>query len=164
MTLRLNSLKSVALWVAVLAMSVLLYTVFIAKPTAGEMELNFSKFLDAVHNGNVKTVTIVDTDITGQFVSGGAFKTVAPADYPALYDMLEGINVKIEHPTVSLWLSALISWAPFLLIIGFWIFFMRQMKHGGNSAQSFGKSRARRMTTNQKKVTFKDVAGVEEAR
>jgi len=164
MALRLNSPRSVALWVAVLVMSVLLYTVFIAKPTAGETELNFSKFLDAVHNRNVKTVTIVDTDITGKFVSGGAFKTVAPADYPALYDMLEGINVKIEHPTMSLWLSALISWAPFLLIIGFWIFFMRQMKHGGNSAQSFGKSRARRMTTNQKKVTFKDVAGVEEAR
>jgi cell division protease FtsH len=164
MTLRLDFLRSVAFWVAVLMTSVLLYIVFIAKPIARETEMDFSKFLDAVHNNNVKTATIAGTDITGEFVSGGAFKTVVPADYPALYDMLVGIDVKIEHPTLSLWLTALISWAPFLFIVGFWIFFMRQLKHGGNSALSFGKSRARLMTANQKKVTFKDVAGVEEAR
>ena len=106
-------------------------------------------------------------DVTGELrVGRRRFKTVIPTDYPALYDKLAaaGADVKIEHPTQSPWLAALISWAPFLFIIGFWIFFMRQMQSGGNKALSFGKSRARLLTAHQKKVTFKDVAGVEEAK
>src|SRR5438046_10284248 len=89
-----------------------------------------------------------------------------PMDYPELINMLRDKHVQItgEKPSQSPWLAALVSWAPFLFLIGFWIFFMRQMQSGGNKALSFGKSRARLLTAHQKKVTFKDVAGVEEAK
>src|SRR5947209_10922352 len=89
-----------------------------------------------------------------------------PMDYPELINMLRDKHIQItgEKPSQSPWLAALVSWAPFLFLIGFWIFFMRQMQSGGNKALSFGKSRARLLTAHQKKVTFKDVAGVEEAK
>jgi len=156
--------KTVAFWVALLVTAVLLYNVFTSRPSGKETELIFSKFLEEVNNHNVKKATIVDTDVTGELVSGEKFKTVIPTGYTALYDKLQGVDYKVEHPTQSPWLAALISWAPFLFIIGFWIFFMRQMQSGGNKALSFGKSRARLLTAHQKKVTFKDVAGVEEAK
>ena len=156
--------KTIAFWVALLVTAVLLYNVFTRPQNTKETEINFSKFMEEVNNKNVKTAKIVDTDLTGEYVSGGAFKTIVPTDYPALFDKLQGVDYKIEHHTESPWLAALISWAPFLFIIGFWIFFMRQMQSGGNKALSFGKSRARLLTAHQKKVTFKDVAGVEEAK
>jgi len=158
--------KTIAFWVALLVTAILLYNVFTNRPNGKDMELNFSKFVEEVTNKNVKSATIVDADVTGEMVSGEKFKTTIPVDYPAIYDKLaaSGVNYKIEHPTQSPWLAALISWAPFLFIIGFWIFFMRQMQSGGNKALSFGKSRARLLTAHQKKVTFKDVAGVEEAK
>jgi cell division protease FtsH len=158
--------KTIAFWVALLVTAILLYNVFTNRPSGKDMELNFSKFVDEVTNKNVKKATIVDADVTGEMVSGEKFKTTIPVDYPAIYDKLaaSGVDYKIEHPTQSPWLAALISWAPFLFIIGFWIFFMRQMQSGGNKALSFGKSRARLLTAHQKKVTFKDVAGVEEAK
>ena len=115
----------------------------------------------------MKDVTIADSDIRGHLGSGGeTFKTVMPMDYPELINMLRDKHVQItgEKPSQSPWLAALVSWAPFLFLIGFWIFFMRQMQSGGNKALSFGKSRARLLTAHQKKVTFKDVAGVEEAK
>jgi len=162
--------KTVAFWVALIVTAVLLYQVFSNGPKGKEDKISFSKFLDAVNDKSVKTVKIVadrdNSDVTGEYASGGEFKTVAPIDYPALYSMLRdaGVPYSVEHPTQSPWLAALISWAPFLFIIGFWIFFMRQMQSGGNKALSFGKSRARLLTAHQKKVTFKDVAGVEEAK
>src|SRR6185295_1955840 len=162
--------KTVAFWVALLVTAVLLYSVFAHPSNSKDRDLNFSKFLEEINNKNVKTATIVsdvtgvDADVTGEFVNGEKFKTVVPAGYTALYDKLAGVDITIEHATQSPWLTALISWAPFLFIIGFWIFFMRQMQSGGNKALSFGKSRARLLTAHQKKVTFKDVAGVEEAK
>jgi cell division protease FtsH len=158
--------KTIAFWVALLVTAILLYNVFTNRPSGKDMDLRFSKFVEEVTNKNVKTATIVDADVTGEMVSGEKFKTTIPVDYPAIYDKLAagGVDYKIEHPTQSPWLAALISWAPFLFIIGFWIFFMRQMQSGGNKALSFGKSRARLLTAHQKKVTFKDVAGVEEAK
>jgi cell division protease FtsH len=156
--------KTIAFSIALMVVTVFLYSVFTAKSNGKATELSFSKFLDEVANKNVKKATIVDDDVNGELASGGAFKTVIPGYYPALYDKLAAVDVKIEHPAPNLWLTALISWVPFLLIIGFWIFFMRQMQGGGSKAMSFGKSRARLMTTQQKKVTFKDVAGVEEAK
>ena len=86
--------------------------------------------------------------------------------YPELLNMLRDKQVVItgEKPTQNPWLAVLVSWAPFLFLIGFWLFFMRQMQRGGNNALSLGKSRARRLTADQKKVTFKEVAGVEEAK
>ncbi|PYS17090.1 MAG: cell division protein FtsH, partial [Acidobacteria bacterium] len=102
----------------------------------------------------------------GKLANNESFKTVLPMEYPELINMLRDKHVQItgEKPSQSPWLAALVSWAPFLFLIGFWIFFMRQMQSGGNKALSFGKSRARLLTAHQKKVTFKDVAGVEEAK
>jgi len=156
--------KAIAFCAAILLTAVIFYTVFTPGSSSNQTELNFSRFLDEVNNKNVKNATIVDVHVSGELASGGFYKTVIPSDYPALFDKLAGVDVRIAHPTRNTWLTAFISWAPFLFIIGFWIFFTRQMQGSGNKAVSFGKSRARLMTSHQKRVTFKDVAGVEEAK
>ena len=153
----------------ILATAVLLYQVVQHTSSGREQVFPFSKFLEEIDRNNVKDVTIADSDIRGHLASGSGsetFKTVMPMDYPELINMLRDKHVQItgEKPSQSPWLAALVSWAPFLFLIGFWIFFMRQMQSGGNKALSFGKSRARLLTAHQKKVTFKDVAGVEEAK
>ena len=159
-------MKTILFWVLILATAVLLYSVVQRTSNRGEQTFPFSRFLQEVERGNVKEVTIADSDIKGRLGSGETFKTVMPTDYPPLIDMLRDKQVVItgEKPSQNPWFAALISWAPFLFLIGFWIFFMRQMQSGGNKALSFGKSRARLLTAHQKKVTFKDVAGVEEAK
>ena len=150
----------------ILATAVLLYQVVQHTSSGREQVFPFSRFLEEIDRNNVKEVTIADSDIRGHLGSGETFKTVMPMDYPELINMLRDKHVQItgEKPSQSPWLAALVSWAPFLFLIGFWIFFMRQMQSGGNKALSFGKSRARLLTAHQKKVTFKDVAGVEEAK
>ena len=144
----------------------LLYQVVQHTSSGREQVFPFSRFLEEIDRNNVKEVTIAESDIRGHLASGEPFKTVMPMDYPELINMLRDKHVQItgEKPSQSPWLAALVSWAPFLFLIGFWIFFMRQMQSGGNKALSFGKSRARLLTAHQKKVTFKDVAGVEEAK
>ena len=153
-------------WVALLLTAVLLYQVVQRTSTGREQPFAFSRFLQEIERGNVKEVTIAESDVRGTLASGEHFRTVIPMEYPELINMLREKQVGItgEKPSQSPWLAALVSWAPFLFLIGFWIFFMRQMQSGGNKALSFGKSRARLLTAHQKKVTFKDVAGVEEAK
>jgi cell division protease FtsH len=117
--------------------------------------------------GSVEKVTITGQEILG--VTKGtheSFHTYAPSQYDGLANKLieRGIVVVAKEPTASPWASLLYSWAPVLLMIGFWIFFMRQMQSGGNKALSFGKSKAKLSSSSQKKVTFKDVAGVDEAK
>ena len=150
----------------ILATADLLYQVVQHTSSGREQVFPFSRFLEEIDRNNVKEVTIADSDIRGHLGSGESFKTVMPMDYPELINMLRDKHIQItgEKPSQSPWLAALVSWAPFLFLIGFWIFFMRQMQSGGNKALSFGKSRARLLTAHQKKVTFKDVAGVEEAK
>ena len=94
----------------------------------------------------------------------GASRRHAPTQYEGLANRLidKGVIVQAKDPTTSPWATLLYSWAPILLLIGFWIFFMRQMQSGGNKALSFGKSKAKLSSSSQKKVTFKDVAGVDE--
>lgn len=118
-----------------------------------------------VEKANVKNIEITGSEVKGEYKSGGAFKTIVP-DYPDFIKILreKNVDIKVKEPSQNPWLAALISWAPFVLLIGFWIFFMRQMQSGGNKALSFGKSRAKLLSSQQKKVTFKDVAGVEEAK
>ncbi len=161
-----STAKTILFWIALLLTAVLLYQVVQKTSTARERALPFSQFLQEVERGNVKEVVIADSDVRGKLASGDTFKTVLPMDYPELINLLRDKQVQItgEKPSQSPWLTALVSWAPFLFIIGFWIFFMRQMQSGGNKALSFGKSRARLLTAHQKKVTFKDVAGVDEAK
>ncbi len=159
-------MKTILFWVLILATAVLLYQVVQHTSSGREQVYPFSRFLEEIDRGTVKEVTIADSDIRGHLANGDTFKTVMPMDYPELINMLRDKHVQItgEKPSQSPWLAALVSWAPFLFLIGFWIFFMRQMQSGGNKALSFGKSRARLLTAHQKKVTFKDVAGVEEAK
>jgi len=161
-----STAKTILFWILILATAVLLYSVVQRTSSRADQAFNFSRFLDELERGNVKEVTIAESDIRGRLANGEQFKTVLPMDYPELISRLRDKQVQItgEKPSQNPWFAALISWAPFLFLIGFWIFFMRQMQSGGNKALSFGKSRARLLTAHQKKVTFKDVAGVEEAK
>ncbi len=161
-----STAKTILLWVSILAAAVLLYNVTQHTVSGREQAFPFSRFLQEVERGNVKEVTIAESAVKGKLANNESFKTVMPMKYPELIDMLRDKQVVItgEKPTQSPWLAVLVSWAPFLFLIGFWIFFMRQMQRGGNNALSLGKSRARRLTAHQKKVTFKEVAGVEEAK
>ena len=119
-----------------------------------------------VEAGQVADVTITGNEIKGHFASREPFRTFAPLGYDKLVDTLlaRKVTVNYQPDQTPTWANMLISWAPFLLLIGFWIFFMRQMQTGGNKALSFGKSKAKLLASQQKKVTFKDVAGVDEAK
>ncbi len=153
-------------WIALLLTAVLLYQVVQRSSTSKEETFAFSRFIDEVQGGNVKEVTFIESNIKGTLQNGQAFKTFLPMEYPELINILQqrSVVIKAEPPNQNQWLAALVAWAPMLFVIGFWVFFMRQMQSGGNKALSFGKSRARLLTAHQKKVTFKDVAGVEEAK
>jgi cell division protease FtsH len=127
---------------------------------------SFSEFMAAVDSGSVARVTITGNEITGLTRANEPFRTYAPSQYEGLANRLHEKQVMItaKAETTSPWAALLYSWAPILLMIGFWIFFMRQMQSGGNKALSFGKSKAKLSSSAQKKVTFKDVAGVDEAK
>jgi cell division protease FtsH len=119
-----------------------------------------------VQDGKVKEVTIVGTDVTGTGTDNRQFHTVIPPNYPEIYKTMQekGVKYSWKDSTGSGWISILFNAVPLLILLGLWIFMMRQMQSGGNKALSFGKSRARLHSSQQKKVTFKDVAGVEEAK
>jgi cell division protease FtsH len=126
----------------------------------------FSDFVSAVQTGKIASVTMQGRNIIGAYKEGKDFKSYAPED-PELMKMLRENNVKItakpdDEP--GFWQSILVSWVPMLLLIGVWIFFMRQMQAGGGKAMSFGKSKARLFAGKDNKVTFKDVAGIDEAK
>ncbi|MCG6923053.1 MAG: ATP-dependent zinc metalloprotease FtsH [Acidobacteria bacterium] len=148
----------------------LLVVVFLAWHFAqfqkGETPIKFSEFVAQVEAGKVADVTITGNEIKGHLASREAFRTFAPVGYDKLVDTLlaKQVTVNYQPDQTPTWANMLISWAPFLLLIGFWIFFMRQMQSGGNKALSFGKSKAKLLASQQKKVTFKDVAGVDEAK
>ncbi len=133
-----------------------------------EKPYNFTQFLEEVRNGNVAEVTITNgTQVSGKLRNSGAtLRSVIPASYTDIYKLLEEKKVAIElkQAEANTWVTLLVNASPFILLFAFWIFMMRQMQTGGNKALSFGKSRARLLSTQQKKVTFKDVAGVEEAK
>src|SRR6202171_4694466 len=130
-----------------------------------EHQATFSEFMSWVDTGQVARVEISGQDIVGYTKQNERFSTYAPSQFDGLVNKLieHGVVVRAKEPTASPWASLLYSWAPVLLMIGFWIFFMRQMQSGGNKALSFGKSKAKLSSSSQKKVTFKDVAGVDEA-
>src|SRR5687767_3698446 len=131
-----------------------------------ETSLKFSEFMTQVETGQVREVTITGNEIKGKGTNNESFRTYAPVGYEKFVDTLlaKKVAVNIERDQTPAWANMLISWAPFLLLIGFWVFFMRQMQSGGNKALSFGKSKAKLLASQQKKVTFKDVAGVDEAK
>jgi cell division protease FtsH len=129
--------------------------------------ISFSDFMEKVNGGQVASVTITGSEVSGLYkVANETFRTFAPTQYDGLANKLieKGVQVTAKEPSVSPWSTIFYSWAPILLMIGFWIFLMRQMQSGGNKALSFGKSKAKLSSSAQKKVTFKDVAGVDEAK
>ncbi len=155
--------KNIALWLVICLMVVMLFQIF-KQPERGSVGLSYSEFLSMVERGNVVQVTIQGENISG-ISSQGPFRTYAPKD-PELIKLLRSKEVKItaKPEEDSNWFQVLLSWVPMLLLIGVWVFFMRQMQVGGGKALSFGKSRARLMTDSQEKVTFEDVAGIDEAK
>ena len=161
-----STAKTILFWIAILLTAVLLYQLVQRSSTGSTAALPFSRFLQEVDNGNVREVKISDLDVTGTLGDGSQFKTYMPMEYPDIITRLteRKVIINAEPKSQSPWLAALVSWAPFLFLIGFWIFFMRQMQSGGNRALSFGKSRAKLTSSQGKKVTFRDVAGVEEAK
>jgi cell division protease FtsH len=132
-----------------------------------EDPISFTSFMDKVDEGQVAEVNISGNEVHGVYSNHQlGFHTFIPANYPDIYNNLRSKKVvtNIKDGSSNNWVSILLNASPFIVLLGFWIFMMRQMQSGGNKALSFGKSRARLHSTQQKKVTFKDVAGVEEAK
>ena len=164
--------KTVLVWVVIL-LALVVVIQFVKGPATRPKALNLTQLYDAVEAGRVKEVTLtpdnVGYEIAGKEQEGDAevpFTAYLVKDEQFIAKVREkGVTVNIERPRESsAFLVTLLSWLPMLLLIGVWIFFMRQMQAGGNKAMSFGKSRAKLLTAQSKKVTFKDVAGVEEAK
>src|SRR5213596_290792 len=151
---------------ALVVLGVLIWNFSTKFQSGSPRTVTFSEFMSWADSGGVARVTITGQEINGYTKVNEHFQTYAPAQYDGLVNKLieRGVVVTAKEPTVSPWATILYSWGPFLLIIGFWVFFMRQMQSGGNKALSFGKSKAKLSSSSQKKVTFKDVAGVDEAK
>ena len=157
--------RNVALWLILGLMFLLLFNLF-NKQQGREPDISYTDFVTAVDKGDVTEVTMQGQYIRGKYLNGERFKSFAPDD-PDLVQLLRGKNVKISAKPEEddPWYVVLfVQWFPMLLLIGVWIFFMRQMQVGGGKAMSFGKSRAKLLNENTHKVTFSDVSGVEEAR
>src|SRR5471030_3000322 len=160
--------RNLALWVIIALLLVVLFNLFqpgVTRNSATQMA--YSDFLTEVNTGRVRDVVIQGRTVSGQLNDGRTFQTYTPED-PALVGRLtdKGVRViaKPEDNDVNPLLHLLLSWFPMLLLIGVWVFFMRQMQSGGGRAMGFGKSRARMLTEKQGRVTFDDVAGIDEAK
>ena len=157
--------KNLSLWIVITLMFVMLYQIF-SEQRHAETPVSYSEFLAMVADERVDEVTIQGHELTVKDTKGDRFKVYAPED-PDLIKTLRTKNVHItaKPPAESPWyMSVLVSWFPMLILIGVWIFFMRQMQSGGGKAMSFGKSRARLLSDQSAKVTFDDVAGIDEAK
>jgi cell division protease FtsH len=163
-----STVKTVIFWLVIVLSAFLLWQV-VRTGSTGQKEkpLNFSEFQTSVDQGNVKSVVVTAQEVRGQFKDGTAFRTTAPANYSDMYKEFrdKGVSYEVKDVTNGSWpLQLLGTWAPLILLAALWFFMIRQMQTGGNKALSFGKSRARLLSMQQKKVTFKDVAGVDEAK
>lgn len=158
--------KNLTMWLVIGLTMILLFNLF-NKPPIQRNSMTYSEFWSSVENGAINKVTIQGEKILGSGQDGKPFVTIAPAD-TELIPMLRksGVDISVKEPEKeSLWMSIFISWFPMLLLIGVWIFFMRQMQMGGKGgALSFGKTRAKLQGEGEVKVSFKDVAGIDEAK
>jgi len=157
--------KNIALWLVISLVFVMIYHLF-NQPKSAQTEIIYSDFMGYVDKTQVAEVTIQGENITGKLTNGTFFRTYAPKDAGVIAMLKDkGVRITAKPADDSPWyMTLLVSWLPMLLLIGVWIFFMRQMQGGGGKAMAFGKSRARLVTDKSKKVTFADVAGVEEAK
>jgi len=157
--------KNLALWLVISLVTVLLFNLF-QRPAPPREKLSYTDFLARVEQGQVVSVTIQGNNVQGLSAEGRPFSTYTPDD-PQLLPVLreKGIKILAKPEDDSPWyMTVLISWFPMILLIGVWVFFMRQMQMGGGKAMTFGKSRARLLSENAERITFEDVAGVEEAK
>jgi cell division protease FtsH len=159
--------RNLALWVIIGLLLIAVFNLFQSSGGGRADEIPFSRFIEAVDRGEVNKVTIKGQSIEGEYQGGAPFKSYAPND-PTLVERLtkKGVQIKAapaDDGSPSL-VSILLSWFPMLLLIGVWIFFMRQMQSGSGKAMGFGKSRAKLLTEKLGRVTFEDVAGIDEAK
>ena len=162
-----STVKTAIFWLLMLATAILLWKVVQTGGAGRAEDISYSEFRNLVKAGSVASATISDRNqVTGTLKDGKMVKSVFPLDYDGIIQLLEesGTDIEVEASSYPTWLTVLLNASPFILLFGFWIFMMRQMQAGGNKALSFGKSRARLLTSQQKKITFKDVAGVDEAK
>ena len=161
--------KNIALWLVIGIIVVLVFDLMSTNKDPELKEVPFSDFMQRVERNEIREIAIVTSEqlIKGVGTDGKEFKTYIIVDSfdSSMLDQFraKGIRIKVEPDTQNPWYGYLLTWLPMLLFIGIWIFFMRQMQMGGNKALSFGKSRAKLLTEDHRKVTFKDVAGVDEA-
>ncbi len=162
--------KNLALWLIISLMMIMLFNMF-QKPRVVEDRLSFSELMLMLDEDKIKSIVIQGNDLSGKYLDKDgkektfrSYKPTFDADLTKkLLDKKITIQAKPEEERFS-WFSIFISWFPLLLLVGIWIFFMRQMQMGGGKAMSFGKSRAKLLTEAQGKITFEDVAGIEEAK
>ena len=163
-----SNVKTAVVWVFIICMGVLIWAIVRGNRTPVPQQLTFSELVRQVDAGKIDSAVINSTtgDVHGTYKDNTEFRSTVPPNYNSLYDKMldKGVKVTSQKDTGGNWVSILINAIPFVLLLAFWIFMMRQMQSGGNKALSFGKSRARLHSSQQKKVTFKDVAGVEEAK
>lgn len=163
-----STVRHIIFWVVLVAGAILLYKVFYQGAGQRETTLSYTELLDRIKNKQVKSAKIEDTQISGELANGDKFKSEVFGD--TIIDRIaqtmesNGVSFDFKSASSSVWIINLLSYLPLLIFIGLWIFMMRQMQSGGNKALSFGKSRAKLLSNQQKRVTFKDVAGVEEAK
>src|SRR6201990_1268621 len=162
------NLRNFALWVIIVLLLLALFTLF-QNPgqRASSQDISFSQLLTEVEQGHVRDVVIQGPEIHGTFTNGSSFQTYAPNDptlVKRLYDGKVQITAKPPGDNVPWFVSLLVSWLPFIALIGVWIFLSRQMQGAGGKALGFGKSRAKLLTEAHGRVTFEDVAGVDEAK
>ena len=159
-----STVKTVLFWLVILVSAFVLWEVVKASDSGQkEKEINFSQFMTDVDQGQVKEVTITGMEVHGKYQNDNAgFHTTVPSNYPDMIKTLrdKGVNITFHDNSNGGWTFQLLgTWAPLIVLAGLWFFMIRQMQTGGNKALSFGKSRARLLSMQQKKITFKDVAG-----
>ena len=158
--------RNFAFWLIILILLLALFSAF-KGPEGGDgrQDISYSEFLAGVDAGNITSVTIQENNIAGQMANGQTFQTYAPND-ATLIDKLnaKGVNINAKPIETSAFMTFLVGWLPFIILIGIWIFFMRQMQGGGGKAMGFGKSKAKLLNEMSGRVTFDDVAGIEEAK
>ncbi|TLY32340.1 MAG: ATP-dependent metallopeptidase FtsH/Yme1/Tma family protein [Nitrospirae bacterium] len=161
-----SRVKNLIFWVVVGLFMILLFNLFTFQGQSPDEEVKFSEFVSKVEQSDVREVTIRGNYINGLFKDGRPFKTYM-VEYPDLVKVLREHHVTInaKPPEDNPWyVTLLVTWGPFILFLALWFFLMRQMQIGGNKALSFGRSRARLLTEDRKKITFSDVAGIDEAK
>ncbi len=164
-----STVKQLLIWVLAVCCMGVAWRYLVQNSNGGvhNQAISLSQLENDANAGKISEITVTGTEVTGKYKDGkDTFSTNIPANYPDLYKEMQahGVNVTVKDQNGNMWVSVLLNIAPIAVILALFLFMMRQMQSGGNKALSFGKNRARLLSMQQKKVTFKDVAGVDEAK